>query len=490
MDFLDPSNKRSYNTRLFIGFFLSALVIILGTLILSLITAGYTINTKTGQVIQNGLIFLNSSPASATVYINHQVSGTTNTRLELGAANYNISLYAPGYNTWTTNVSLLGGNVEDLTYPLLVPIKPVISSIAEYPTKPAVFSQTPSKHWLLVSDPTLANSFKVYDQTNTKTAVTTTTIPSGLLVSTAGPNVFSVVQWASDNQHVLLQDEYNGAINFIVFNYLTPTDSYNLNQTFSVSFTSAKLLNSQYNTPLLFNEPSGDLYRGDQSTKQTTLILTKVINYAYYGTNKFIYATNDSASGTLSSIMFSNLSDKPYLVKNVAKTSKYMLNISSYGGNYYYLIGGGGIYDYIYQNLANNAQGNRRLPIPYTLMVNNVQPQNVLNSAGQRYISLQSGNNFSVYDIQTQEHYRYVLGVNLNTPNFASWMDDNRFISFSGGKMIIFDFDGTNISNIATANNSFDGLFTPGYTAVYYLNYDLTNNSWVVDRAGMIAGQP
>ncbi|HUY53326.1 MAG TPA: PEGA domain-containing protein, partial [Candidatus Dormibacteraeota bacterium] len=243
MDFLDPSNKRSYNTRLFIGFFLSALVIVLGTLILSLITSGYTISSKTGQVIQNGLIFLDSSPTSATVYVNHQSSGATNTRLELGAANYNISLYAPGYNTWTTNLSLLGGNVEDLTYPLLIPIKPVISSIAEYPTKPEVFSQTPNKHWLLVSDPTLANSFKVYDQTNTKTAITTSTIPSNLLVSTAGPNVFTAIQWASDNQHILLQDEYNGAINFIVFNYLTPTDSYNLNQTFPISFTSAKLLN-------------------------------------------------------------------------------------------------------------------------------------------------------------------------------------------------------------------------------------------------------
>jgi hypothetical protein len=489
MDFLDPSTKRSYNIRLFVGFFLSAMVIILGTLILALITAGYTINTKTGQVIQNGLIFINSLPASANIYINHQYSGTTNARFELGSARYNISLFTSGYDTWSTNIDLFGGDVVELTYPLLVPTKPIVSPIVDYSAKPQVFSQTPSKHWLLVSNPTLANSFNIYDQTNIKTALTTTTIPSSLLVSTVGPNNFTVIQWASDNQHLLLQDEYNGAINYIVFNYLTPTDSYNLNQTFQTSFSRAKLLNAQYDTPLLFDEASGNLYLGNESNKQLTLILSKVIDYTSFGTNKFIYATNDGDSSDQSSIMFSNLA-KTYLIKNITKTSDYMLNISSYGGHYYYLVGGGGIYDYIYQDLANQPPGKNKLPMPYTLMVNTAQPQNGSNSTNQRYISLQSGNNFSVYDIQTQSHYRYSLSSNLSDPNFASWMDDNRLISFSSGKMIIFDFDGTNLVNVVQANNSFDGLFSPGYTAVYYLNYSLTSNNWTLDRAGMIANQP
>lgn len=487
MDFLDPKNKRSYNTRLVIGFTFSAAIIIFATIILALITSGFTIDTKTGQVVQNGLIFVNSTPVPANIYINHSFIKKTNARLELRASSYAVSLYAPGYDTWSTSVYLLGGDVEELNYPLLVPIKPLVSTIAKYTSQPEVFTQTPNHNWLLVSSSNQANSFDVYDMTNTKTAATTSTIPSNMLVSSAGANSFSVIQWASNNQDVLLEDQYNGTINYIVFNYLNPSASYNLNQTFTTTFTSAKLLNSDYSTPLLYDATSQNLYLGNESSKQTNLILSKVIDYTYYGTNSFLYATPDATDPSMTSIKYSNLTST-YLVKDVLPANKYLLNIQSYGGNNYYLVGGGGIYDYIYYNLSNQPDG-KQLPVPYTLMVNNTQPVKVLNSTGQRYISLQSGNNFSIYDIQTKDHYRYTLSDSLNGPNNVSWLDDNRMIGFSNGQMIVFDFDGTNIFNIATANNNFAGLFSPNYNAAYYFNYNSGNSTWILSRAGMVAGQ-
>jgi hypothetical protein len=489
MEFLDPSYKRSYNIRLFTGFFLSAAVIILGTLILSLITAGYTINTKTGQVIQNGLIFINSAPVPANVYVNSNLVTTTNARLELRAGNYNLSLYTPGYDTWKTNVYLLGGDVDQITYPLMVPVKPIVTSIAKYTTQPEVFSETPNQHWLLVSNPTTPNSFDVYDTTNTQTPVTNVVVPSNLLVSSAGTNTFSVVQWSSDNQNVLLEDSYNGAINYIVFNYLNPTSSYNLNQTFQTSFTSAKLLNGQAATPILFDQGTGDLYIGNQGAKTATLALGGVINYADYGNNKFIYATVDPKDSGMTSIKFSDLTHS-YLIKDVNQSNKYLLDVVNYGGNYYYLIGGGGVYDYIYKNLPSNPPANNKLPFPFTLMVNDAQPAYVYNSTGQRYFSLQSGNNFSIYDILTQNHYRFSLKPNLSSPNPATWMDDNRLTSFSDGNMTIFGFDGTNIDTIAKATNLFNGIFSNNYNAAYYLDYTQSTSTWSVNRAGMIAGQP
>jgi hypothetical protein len=200
-----------------------------------------------------------------------------------------------------------------------------------------------------------------------------------------------------------------------------------------------------------------------------------------------LYATADGKSSSLTSIKYSNL-NSTYLVKNVLQANNYLLNIQNYGSNYYYLIGGGGNYDYIYYNLPSQPDGNQ-LPIPYTLMVNNVQPTTVLNSTGERYISLQSGNNFSVYDIQTKDHYRYSLSRNLTGSNYVTWFDDNRMIGFSNGQMIVFDFDGNNIFNIAPADNSFNGLFSPTFNAVYYFNYNSGNSTWILSRAGMVAGQ-
>jgi hypothetical protein len=55
--------------------------------------------------------------------------------------------------------------------------------------------------------------------------------------------------------------------------------------------------------------------------------------------------------------------------------------------------------------------------------------------------------------------------------------------------MIVFDFDGNNIFDIAPANNSFNGIFSPNFNAVYYFYYNSGNSMWILSRAGMIAGQ-
>src|SRR5271157_5129443 len=100
MDFLDPRKRRGYNIRLFIGMVLISIAVILGTIILALFTAGYSINSKTGQIIQKGLIFVNSQPVPATIFVNGTNSGTTNARLNLNAGNYTILLTQAGYHSW------------------------------------------------------------------------------------------------------------------------------------------------------------------------------------------------------------------------------------------------------------------------------------------------------------------------------------------------------------------------------------------------------
>jgi hypothetical protein len=488
MDFLDPKNKRSYNIRLFIGFTFTAMIIILGTTIMALIISGYSYNSKSGEVYQNGLMFINSSPVSAKIYLNHAYYGMTNNRAELQSGSYRIDIYAPGYDTWTNIVNLLGGTVDELTYPLLIPSKPKVTTIATETSKPQVFTQSPDKHWLLISSSTVANSFDVYDQTNTATAVTTATIPDSLLVDSKNPNTFSVIQWASNNTDVLLKDDASGSTNYIVFNYTNPGASYNINQTYSQSFTSVKFLNSQYDKTLLFDQTSGNLYLATLNSKLATLILSDVIQYTSNSTNEFLYAINDPKDPTMTSIRLSDLTND-FLVKNVTKTTNYILDISSYSSDTYFTIGGQGNYDYIYKDLfARYSTDTKTLPLPFTMMVNSSQAQNVANSTGSRFISLQSGNNFSIFDIFTQDHFRFQLNQNISTSQFATWMDDNRLQSYAQDKLTVFDFDGTNLINITTADNTFPGLFSPNYNAVYVLNQK-SDISWLVDRASLIAGK-
>ncbi|HUC95837.1 MAG TPA: PEGA domain-containing protein [Candidatus Saccharimonadia bacterium] len=489
MDFLDPTSKRSYYIRLFVGFILTAVVIALATTILALITSGFTINRKTGKIVQNGLIFINSRPVAATIYVNHKSVGTTNARLVRSSGDYDISLYAPGYYTWSNNLNLIGGTVEEITYPTLFPLKTRITNIDALSSEPSVFTQTPNRQWLLVSSSTQPNSFDVISQTNINTPITTVTIPSNSLVSNVGANSFTVVGWSTDNKNVLLEDEYNGVTNYIVFNYTNPSASYNVNQTFTQSFTSCELLNGAYNKTLLFDQPSGSLYSGDLSTKQTTQLLSNVLAYSAYGKNQILYASSIANKSGLTPIRLYNFTND-YALKYIQSTSNYILDIASYGGNFYYVLGGGSKYDYIYQNVLNQLSGDsKKLPVPYTLMVNSMQAQNITASQAGRFLSLQSGDNFSVFDIYSGNHYRYQINTTGNQP-FAIWMDDNRLESVDSNQLYIWDYDGTNLVKLNKVSNTVNGLFNNNSSAVYYLTTISSGSSWEVTRAGLVASKP
>jgi hypothetical protein len=67
MDFLDPRRFRKQKIRLMVGYILIAVAIGLGTVILVYGAYGYGINTKTGDIVQNGLLFVDSKPGGADI---------------------------------------------------------------------------------------------------------------------------------------------------------------------------------------------------------------------------------------------------------------------------------------------------------------------------------------------------------------------------------------------------------------------------------------
>src|SRR3990167_6869978 len=61
MDFLDPRKRRAHHIRLMIGYGLMAVAIVLTATILVYWAYGYGFNTKTGGVVENGLLFVDSA---------------------------------------------------------------------------------------------------------------------------------------------------------------------------------------------------------------------------------------------------------------------------------------------------------------------------------------------------------------------------------------------------------------------------------------------
>src|SRR4051812_14198680 len=120
MDFLDPRKSRRNRIRLMVGYFLIGIVIALATVILVYGAYGYGINTKTGQIIQNGLLFVDSQPGGATIYLNDKSqSSKTAARLVLASGDYRLSIQKDGYHSWQRNFVLNEHSVARYVYPFL-----------------------------------------------------------------------------------------------------------------------------------------------------------------------------------------------------------------------------------------------------------------------------------------------------------------------------------------------------------------------------------
>jgi len=292
MDFLDPKKKREHAIRLMIGYVLIGIAIAMGSFVLLLQAYGYDLNK--GQVIQNGLVFVASHPVSANLYLNGAAKGTTSTKLTIPAGQYTIALKRTGYRTWQRTFTLEGGTVKQLVYPVLFPTKLVTSDSLLYSSTPVFATQSPDRHWLLVEQPGSVTNFDNFDLNNPTTAPTTLSLPSNLLSPSTGPESLSLVEWSTDNRHVLVEHTYSGGTEFIMIDRQDPASSYNVNKQFNVNPTSVALHNKLYNQLYVYDATTKTVQEADQKTSQLTPLLSNVINFKPYGSDTILYATDDS----------------------------------------------------------------------------------------------------------------------------------------------------------------------------------------------------
>src|SRR5690554_5521518 len=119
MDFLDPKKRRAHVRRLYIGYALMAVLIFGVASLLVLQAFGYSFNPRTGDITQNGLVFIDAHPQAAEVFINGQSKGFTDQRMVMTNGKYSLELKREGYRDWRRDFVLEGGHIERFVYPFL-----------------------------------------------------------------------------------------------------------------------------------------------------------------------------------------------------------------------------------------------------------------------------------------------------------------------------------------------------------------------------------
>ncbi len=203
MDYLDPHKKKQKKTWLMIMYGLLGVAIAIATVVVVYLVNGYSIDSQTGEVIQNGLVYVDSKPESADIFLNgEKQKGKTDARLVLPSGNYELELRRDGYRPWKRTFALEGGSLRRMTYARLVP-ETLESEVAlELPSMPTMTSQSIDKRWftMMFSDNPLL--LRVVDLNRIQPQLISIQLPLNLL-DTKEPGAWEVIDWADDNKTFL-----------------------------------------------------------------------------------------------------------------------------------------------------------------------------------------------------------------------------------------------------------------------------------------------
>jgi len=477
MDFLDPRKQRQHSVLLMVGYVFITAAIFISTMILLYEAYGFGLD-KNGQVIQKGFVYVSSQPTGSEISLNGQLNNSrTNTRLSLVSGSYAMKISRTDYRDWQRNITVIGGSVEHFDYPLLIPNKLVTNTIKSYDTTPGLATQSPDKRWVLVQQPGSTTVFDEYDLKNPKQAPTTLTLPDNLKTSGAA-EAWQLVEWSTDNRHVLLQHAYDDKTEYILVDRSDPTQSLNLDTTLKTTPTKLTLINKKYDQYYV--------YDGTNQTLQTTSLgdtaikpyLEHVLDYKSYGSNIMLYASSNASSS--SKVAIDLLQDgKTYSLREVSANTTYLLNLTQYDGDWFVALGASSeskVYVYKNPTVQLNSRLGALVPI-YVLKASN--PTYLAFSDNAQFVMDENGSQFSVYDAQYDQGYNYDTKLPLDNPQpHATWMDGDRLIYSSGGKLRMFDYDHANLQTLMGAN--------PGYLPFFDPNYHFVDTFTTADLTGKI----
>jgi hypothetical protein len=453
----------------------------LATIVLLFAAYGYGVNGK-GQIIQSGLVFVSSAPAPAAIYLNDQLnSASTNARLQIPAGQYTLKLTRSGYRPWVRSLGVEGGSVEHFDYPVLFPTKIVTTILKQYVDQPGLTTQSPNGQWLLTQDALNTDTFDEYNLSNPKqlasTLPLTLAVPNNLFVSSQPTVSWNLVSWFRDNNHVILKRNYVGGSEYILFDRQTPADSVNLTTALNLDATTTlSFYNNNSSQYFLYDSDSGSLSYATLSNPEPVVILKNVLSFDAYANNAIIYVT---AIGAPSGKVFVNVlqGTQVYHVGQLqVGMSQYLVAMSQYSGNWYVAFSSSGEGKvYLYENPVSSLQNQPSEPLVPLAILQINQPSFLSFSGNSQILAAQNGGAFATYDILNQNEYGYHVGSGIAPSQQATWMDNYHLSLVSNSKLLVFDYDGSNLQTLQAADAGLPTFFDPTHKWAYVLALDTSN---------------
>jgi len=454
MEFLTTKQKRDKSRRLFLGYGLFGILILLATYIMVSTALGYEVFRTKGEVVQNGLLFIDSRPDAAIITINgNRESQNTNAKLSLPEGRYDIVLQKDGFRDWARSINLSGGSVKFLTYPRLLPVSLEGLSSTSYIGKEMQSQQSRDKRWLVMHSVAEPSIFRIHDLDRPTADILTLSLPQTAGELIAATSV-TIVEWAGDNVHFLVRVDSPGATKLFVLNRDKPGEVNDATTIFGFSGTlKATFWDGKWDE-LAVVDSSGIIRLAsikDKSVSAVPLIAEQVLDFYPLSEKRAIYTTSAGDSGISVRVLEGG---KTYQIISLPKSDeKLLVKGGGFNRNDFLILSGGGLEKaLLYRNLVDSIkQSTTGRVTPFVTMP--IDGEAIDFSRSNRFAFVASDAESAVYDIEQKELFRYQTPVTNSVQ--IGWFDDVRLYARTvEGTLYVYDYNGENMYELAKNTSS------------------------------------
>lgn len=446
MEFLTTKQKKHKARRLFVAYALLSVLVMLATYVLVSTALGFDL-FRGSEVVQNGLIFVDSRPNNASVYLNDKLeSDKTNAKYSLPESTYDVRIEKPGYRVWSGQAVVIGGTVEFLTYPRLLPLVPETITTQTHATVP-VYLQSRDKQWLSAVAPDAPTQVSFYNLDNPLDIVRTMPLPESIVGNRTVQSI-TMLEWAGDNQHLLVRANFNdGSAKHIIIHRDKTDDFSDVTAQLQLSGTEAVGFWDGKKDQVYVKQASGSVVIGslkDNSLSAQSIISDSVIQFEALLGERAVYTTRQ---GDELSVKYYNDAKTYTLTSTKNVDDRVLIKDFGYNKNDYVVIAGPGFdKTFVYRNFEKTITKSPTGRVaPYFTMPS--ASSYIESSRSNRFILGTDGNKTAVYDIEQREFFSYELPV--PRPALVGWLDDVRLYALDSERSLhVMDFDGNNLYEI------------------------------------------
>lgn len=455
--------------------------------IVLLFVLGYRLDGN-NRLEQGALIQFESKPTGASVLVDgNTLSARTPTKVTVPEGSHALTMNRSGYETWQKTITVAGGTLSWINYPILIPIDRPTEVVHTYQSLVAAEASSDRKH-MLVQERRNEPVFGLINMESTEAPSTTVRLPVDAYTAAKSDatHAFYIDRWDSDGRYVILLHTFDGKKEWIVLDSDQPSRSINITALLDIAVEQIRFSGNSGNV-FFARLSDGTIRKLDLGAATISrALVTNATSFEVYDSNILTY-TSDLSTDTVELYGAGIYKDsETSAVELFSSKSSDGLRIATtrYINSYYTAISADTSVTIYRGDYPRTKEDVADLQTFATFTFPKAVDRLTFSREGT-YLLVQSGKEVLSYDLERKASYPSVISTDADIRRPLRWIAPAYLYSDYGGELTLREFDGTNIHTINQSEPGYGITFTSNYRYLYSVKKN-SDESYSLQRVRMI----